>query len=428
MGADSSLKPKRAVSDIDPGQVANASKTGKSGQRVDPGPDAGTAEVLQPVVDRAPMNHEPYATDAAELRDAAEEIAREFPLAIRRTAVVLYDVDPNHLQAQWHVEKDDFVRASNAFPADATGVRPVLRLLRVDAEADERLAAFLPQRPGKAGLEGNARFAVSEHGAQFQVELGLASDDEGWLLLARSNPIRLPSRVRQPIPVRGESAQGAEPDNSRAASADAGAPSQAVAERMPVESKRPWDPTLDEPLRALKREFPNPLQESAWTPQFPFLQVSTALAGLDLTGESTPLPQRTPEWQRSVRVEEQPSWPGLDRASPRDEELPPPLLPSGMRSESRTLDPALPAYNPFSAFSSRSLHEPPRSAPDIEIHAELVVFGRAGPRSVVSIFGNQVQTDADGRFLLRHRLEDTAAWQMVLSGAVGIGPAESNSE
>ncbi len=137
----------------------------------------------------------------ARLRAVAEAIEREFPLAARQTLLRLFDLDPDQLQAQWQVEAEHLVQARGAFPVGLTGVRPRLRLLRPEAGAAAREVAALSLPDDAASLGGVARFlAAGGPGVFYQAELGLASPEGGWVLLARSNLASLPPAPRLNLP------------------------------------------------------------------------------------------------------------------------------------------------------------------------------------------------------------------------------------
>lgn len=146
----------------------------------------------------------------ARLRAVAEAIEREFPLAARQTLLRLFDLDPDQLQAQWQVEAERLVQARGAFPVGLTGVRPRLRLLRPEAGAAAREVAALSLPDDAASLGGVARFlAAGGPGVFYQAELGLASPEGGWVLLARSNLASLPPAPRLNLPPGRERGPGA---------------------------------------------------------------------------------------------------------------------------------------------------------------------------------------------------------------------------
>ena len=140
-------------------------------------------------------------SEHARLRAIAARVERAFPLTCRRTLLILSDLDPDQLQAQWQVEPGHLALVRGGFPSGLDGVRPRLRLLRVDAGDREVAALSLPDGGGQEG--GVVRFLVSGGlGTHYRAELGLASPEGGWLLLTRSEVVSVPTRPLT-VPARG---------------------------------------------------------------------------------------------------------------------------------------------------------------------------------------------------------------------------------
>lgn len=184
------------------------------------------------------------------LRAVAAGIEREFPLTSRRTLLSLFDLDPDQLQAQWQVESGQLALVRGAFPVGLEGIHQRLRLLREDAGHLEVAALSLPA--GELDAQGVARFLVSGGpGVLYRAELGLATPEGGWILVARSNLATLPPRPLRLIPPRppgfggeGETAGAPRPPAALVPSSEEVAP--------------PWDPTLADTGLALAPEFPQP--------------------------------------------------------------------------------------------------------------------------------------------------------------------------
>ena len=184
------------------------------------------------------------------LRAVAAGIERDFPLTSRRTLLSLFDLDPDQLQAQWQVESGQLALVRGAFPVGLEGIHQRLRLLREDAGQREVAALSLPA--GELDAQGVARFLVSGGpGVLYRAELGLATPEGGWILLARSNLATLPPRPMRLIPPRPVGSGG----NHEAARAPLppSAPPPAREEAAP-----PWDPTLADTGQELEPEFPRP--------------------------------------------------------------------------------------------------------------------------------------------------------------------------
>lgn len=184
------------------------------------------------------------------LRAVAAGIEREFPPTSRRTLLSLFDLDPDQLQAQWQVESGQLALVRGAFPVGLEGIHQRLRLLREDAGQREVAALSLPA--GELDAQGVARFLVSGGpGVVYRAELGLATPEGGWILLARSNLATLPPRPMRLIPPRPEGSGGDQ--EAAGAPLPPSAPVPASEEVAP-----PWDPTLADTGQELEPEFPRP--------------------------------------------------------------------------------------------------------------------------------------------------------------------------
>lgn len=186
------------------------------------------------------------------LRAVAAGIEREFPLTSRRTLLSLFDLDPDQLQAQWQVESGQLALVRGAFPVGLQGIHQRLRLLREDAGQLEVAALSLPA--GELDAQGVARFLVSGGpGVLYRAELGLATPEGGWILLARSNLATLPPRPLRLIPPRPVGFAGHREEAGVGAYLPPSPPLPAGEEASP-----PWDPTLADAGQELEPEFPQP--------------------------------------------------------------------------------------------------------------------------------------------------------------------------
>lgn len=394
----------------------------------------------------APAPAPPVAPDLtpADLRAAAEDIRREFPLVATRSALVLFDVDPNQVQAQWQITDAALASAIGAFPAGASQVRPLLRLRRIADDGSSRELAALAQPATAGGLDGVARLRVAEPGGELEAELGLASGEGGWLLLARSNRVRLPLAPQPPGPAPvaatpaitglGKAAPGqaavASPAAEKAVGAGGTATGAAASpgegqpgEPMPESDSRPPSPTTAEPADDAEVEPALAATGPPLAPEFPLCWSDPAVAGryLRLIAQSSPteagpvappLSDLDAPWSEPVAAPPTSSDPGAWA------ELPPPMLPSsaaGVAAEPR------PPYAPGAALSSVDLHARDLSA-DIEIHAELHLWGRAGPGSLVAVFGRPIRVGPDGRFSVRLALRDPEVLAQALAKGEPPGP------
>jgi hypothetical protein len=387
--------------------------------------EAPSEPVNDPSLDGSSVGFDPDV-----LKEVADDINRDFPLVTHRSGVVLYDVDPEQLQAQWAIKPDDFVRAHSAFPASARGVRAVLRLLRVDAHGGAPESAVSPLQSHHVALEGSSRFTVNGRGALFQAELGVISDDGGWLLLARSNRVRMPGPAGQPAPIRAAAATAPKP--AEVMQPGEASPSGSVRPEMDA-PKEPRavvaDPTLSEPTQRLEPIFPNPLQPTGRRPTMPFPRASWVLQEVAPGAAMSPLlvgPQ-TPFGPLRPGAAGASSPAGslhADTSSP----LPPPLLPSTHTGEGWKDGAGLPVYEPRGAVSSGVLHGRLSEKPAVEVHADLLVYGSAHPGSLVSIFGHSLRVGLNGRFSMRRPLDDPRLLGLVLSRIARRPASTSDAE
>jgi hypothetical protein len=390
-------------------------------------PDAGASPDLTP----------------ADLRAAAEDIRREFPLVATRSTLVLFDVDPTQVQAQWQITDAALASALGAFPAGASQVRPLLRLRQIAGDGSSQELAALPQ-PARAGeLNGVARFRVAEAGVELEAELGLASAEGGWLLLARSNRVRLPTApqpnmppdARGPLPPPSAGRGVAVP--ARAAAALPSADPQAMegdlrSETVPPRTQGPAGaqaPALDggpPPVQAVDLAG-EPIIEPALTasgaplaPVFPLCWSDPAAAGRYLRLIAQTQPEEPTVASPLPEAGQPPSEPvASDPGSWA--ELPPPILPSApVGGASGPWSP----FGPAGGLSSVDLHAR-GPAPDFEIHAELYLWGRAGPDSLVAVFGRPIRVGPDGRFSLRLALRDPEVLAQALAKGEPPGPSDA---
>lgn len=335
--------------------------------------------------------------DPAELRAVAEEIASGFPRVPERTGLVLYDVAPGHLQAQWSVVPQDLDRAREAFPPDAAGIRTVLRLCRATGDAGLEVVAIVPQKEGKGEQEGETGFLLDADGATYETELGLATSDGGWLLLARSNRISMP---RAAVPVKPT--EHAEPLSG----AGGGVSEQPVEPALAAEGEVPR-PVFPEPVSTEGNRISDPSAPATRPPR-----TDAVIGPASQTDEAGP-----------AVVQEATPFRGGELSSIEAGPVPP-LLPSDPVESGSGNYSLMDFYDPRAALSSSALRDFPSQSPDLEVQAELVVHGRARPASVVEVFGLTLTVGADGRFSVRRSLTDP----LLLARALGAQPSVGNGD
>jgi hypothetical protein len=303
---------------------------------------------------------DPRDPDAAALRAVAEAIVKEFPLVSEDSALVLYEVDPEHLQAQWQLNARDLERARGLFPSEArAAVRAELRLRRIRADHAAELVTSVPCNLAAPDFAAGARFSLRNDTAQYETELGLASEDGGWVALVRSNRTRLPPLVPEGFP-KGE-----------------GAVESALA-------------AVGHPLHPV---FPNPL-DLGEDPTGPEASRATSASFASTAGEA-----------ESARVGEVSTQPG------EWARLPPPLLPSSVPEGQQDF----PLYDPRTALSSRAIQDLPAADGDLVLQAELLIYGRATPGQEIGLFGHRLQVGPKGYFFLRRAVDDPGILELALS-------------
>lgn len=273
-------------------------------------------------------------SDSQALLALSEEISREFAPRLEQTALVLYDRDPEHLQAQWHITPQALAEARGLFPGDGSDLRQTLRLCRLDQDGRAEVVASTPQETGASQGTGQDGFARHGDGAEYACELGLESETGGWLLLARSNRVR-PAAWIAPVP-----------DLARVRNAAYGpaAESDGWFEGMPIE---PALASVGEPLYPV---FPNLMPDASPPGQAASLPEALGTARLRDQGW---------EFRPSVLQDGSAPYrePATDSALDADlEAMPPPLLPSSPEPDvPATDDMPGPLYDPRAALSSAVL-------------------------------------------------------------------------
>ena len=189
---------------------------------------AGSADASQ-VLDgdsnspQAPAGlRDPEPSDAA---SGTDELVPRFPLEEPGTWLVLYDSAPGELRARWSLARTDIERFGNSFPVQGSRPEAVLRLRRSRPEGGAELAHEVSLIQVARERSGDVGFRVGPDHCRYHAELGLATGDGGWLMLARSNGLdnaatiglRLPvsQERRQPLAPNGERAEEPDPYRSR---------------------------------------------------------------------------------------------------------------------------------------------------------------------------------------------------------------------
>jgi hypothetical protein len=353
-------------------------------------------------------------SEAEELRAVAEEIARTFPFVLERTALMLYEVDPHHLQAQWQIAPDELARGRGAFPIDGGDVEICLRLLRLTTDDGAREEARIRRKASASGVQGEVVFGIEGGSDSFQAELGLASADGGWLLLARSDQVRPPSPATESGAAEGHgvrvSTESDQYDIARLEDVgDQRTPASAGVGTV-VEPALAAVGVPLHPVFPLPRAFLDPAPRSS--PVEP--------PGIDPERDKTGLSSRR---DNTPPLNLRQAAPPIGAAAAGDwATLAPPLLPSGRGMQPDGWPSAMPFYDPRGAVSSREFSAPAALPSGLNLQAELLVWGIAAPDSLIKIFGLEVRAGKDGRFSLRHPLDAPSSLDIALVGSVRPSP------
>lgn len=355
--------------------------------------------------------HEP---DHERLRALSTEINHRFPPQLDHTVLVLYDLDPEHLQAQWSILPEDFSNACGAFPGGPADLRQVLRLCRLDGEgrAEEVHRDVTAARASM--LQGHRILAPEQLGAEYECELGLESENGGWLMLVRSNRARLAGQQNPKDPgYAGETDQV----HARAAERKGFADSDNSGDRQ-------VEPALAADSAPLHPVFPSP--GSADDTPAVRRSLASAKPGDDSLGgrDSGPVaPANVRDTSDSKRWAVPSAPPAYDSVA-----MPPPLLPSTQYLAQSEPDASLPRYDPRAALSSAALRGSVGKLAELDMQAELVVYGCARPGAPIDLFGLNIRAGENGLFSFRCPVTDPKILSLALCGYPAARPCDAEQE
>lgn len=296
------------------------------------------------------------------LRDVAEQVRESFFREMDSAELVLIDVDPLVLHAFWRIPLSRFRDAQSALGPDDTLAPMYLSIEEADEDGRDLSGSPDVFDVRVSGLQSRAYIDVHSTGRCFRAVLGLRGKDGVFVELARSNVARLPPLgpsgqrhadiQHQPtvIPAwpatQSDTADLTEQPGQTEERADRGPP-------MPPESSVP------QPGEAWPQELlaPHPLPQAA---------------AVDLQ-------------------------PGND--GDRGDVIEPPQpsdAPSPQEHEAFALDEILPISSYVLAGSGDDV--------DLEVTAELHIYGRAKPGRAVQLCGKPVRLRPDGSFSIRRIL------------------------
>lgn len=281
------------------------------------------------------------------------------------------------LRVRWAVRAEDWASLDAEFPASVGATRPMLRLrlIRRNGSVQEIAAQDL-------GSAGAARCGVTELplalGGDYEAELGLASEDGGWLVLDRSQRRRLTGLAVDP-PAQEAGRSGAAGNLAQAPRGRAGTPAlgASAAQGLPGQNA------------AAQAAVPG-----VW-----------GLLSDDTEGVIPRSPAALPDQSEPPRADA--------------------AIPTSVAAGSETQRPGF-AQGPAAAgYTAR-----PASAAGIEVRAELVVHGRAPPGSRLDLYGRTLQVGPGGAFSLRFPVSDPDLLRRAMAAApdADLGPAPSGRD
>lgn len=391
-------RPRGTPGALDPGESHQAPSSGALGEasrvdlRTEPSPDLATpARALVPV----------------------------FPMVERGTGLVLSAGRPGELRIHWRLERDDFEQAAGSFPP--TGRRPmaVLRLRRDRPEGGSDQTDEIPLGVEVRAGSGRRGVGVPVDHQLYRVELGLASADGGWLMLARSNGLY--------------NAVGIGLDLGRFLGRSPGGPVAGGAPPLPADGQASNDLGPGVPDAVRERQAPDLA-----------VPVEPALGGVHgvTLGPEFPLvpPGRGPRPPRSGPPDAAPSdtaavslpqgRAGDGAGAQRDAQVGGAFPFESSRQDAggvQTLAPGTQGRG-SGAIESESprigvplvpltYERPPERALGLELEAELRISGRAAPGSTVDLFGYLYRVGPGGRFQLSLPVTDPEILRLALRAA-----------
>ncbi len=389
----------------------------RGGEEVNASPD------VEPVAPQPPI---PDPDAASSNLAPAEGLVPRFPLEEAGTGLVLYDSAPGELRAHWSLARTEMERFGASFPVNGSRPAPVLRLRRLRPEGVAELVDEVSLLGVARERSGDASFRVEPDQSRYHAELGLATGDGGWLMLARSNGLdyaagiglRLPVSEEGPLPLGPTVERSAEPDPIRAqgrggpvsGAADGPGVSSAGDLLGSVSPPAPHTPPVDASLHPAEPVRPDSAHPfSGLIPQFPLVEPAQC--------------RSVAESDASTLRSESPAAPSVEGVGASPESAATGLLGDAHRSLRPTTAQAPPI--------SRSIRQDPRLAPPdpetptarvridpfvygaaptrvngLRLEAELRILGEAVPGSIIDLLGHPFQVGPGGRFLLTLRVDD----------------------
>ncbi len=346
----------------------------------------------------------PAPFTARELRDLATEIGAAFEPAATPTEVVLLDVDPTRLHAYWSIVAADLNAARDQLNDDSPDL--VLRFHDVSPRGTPGTRAEVPFDVEIQGRRGATYVDLWQAGHSYVADLGLRGGGDHFVLLARSNQVDQPplgpsaddsyaeiGHFEPEIPAFPALTIPPTPDPSLFDGLFPGRAAEPPASESDDPPESPETPDVVEVTDVLDvMEFPFVTESEG----FPLIDPSSLRpaseampAGIGATATTT---VKTLGDTPAATTDAPP--PGA-RSAPGD--TPAPDAPA-TANESRVPPPPTGSVITLSSFSLG------QEAVELEVHAEIHVFGRTRPGRRLIIDGRPVTVRPDGTFSLRRPL------------------------
>lgn len=354
-----------------------------------------------------------------ELRDVAEEVRRAFPRPLRAPQLVLIDVDPHRLHAFWTVTAEAVERVRQELGESGRDAGMILRLTEREGESRDGASFDVDV----VGLQGRSYVDIWGEARRYSGYLGLRRADGRLHQLAGPALVELPRLG----PVDEQPQPTAAHDADAPASAPVPAPAPAKSPTVIVEwvnspagpadfPQPPNQPGSFDPLGPTSGSG-GPASAAAPAPAGEAVQQTEAAAPAPAeqapTGGERPSPGPAATAQPANdfgRSEAEELIGGFLPLEAPDRNVPAAEDAGGGAQEGVPAEPqqqqeapdraeALPLENVLTlssfALSSFALGREPV---DLEINAELHVFGRARPGTRLQLFGRPVALRPDGTF------------------------------
>ncbi len=375
----------------------------------------------------------PPAVDPT-LRDAdgnGAEATGEFPDTASGTQLVLYQAGNGGVELRWHLAPAAIAQARRVV-SDASA-RPLLRLrLFGGDDGSTRTLADADLNDDAAAASGLAVYGGEDAEGRLVAEIGLATRDGGWLLIARSNDLSAAAPVGAAF-VRD--AWSVEPRQANAGQADAGWPEVALDDgESPAVAVEP-------PLRMGHSPAQSMGSPAASNQAFPL--VEPELSGLEPAGSlALSGPVAGSEQSTATDSTETPSGvvvPRLQRTGPEG------ALPQAGHSGQSPTEPG-PVTSGTPGKTTPGGPEPSQAAAgaatvpvagsgpvqhgasDLSLSAELVLRGSAPPHTVFDLNGHPYRVGPGGRFELRVPVRDRELIRRLLSTLPGLPVVDRDSD